>query len=361
MGHIEVRGKQMKFSTLLVVAVVGFIGILSSARAADLAPIFKAAPVAVAPWTGFYVGAHAGFGFGNKKFFDNFPTPDGELDADSNINGWIGGLQAGYNYQFNRLLLGAEGEFTWGGIDNTFGCFSFGDQVCSARAEWIASLTGRIGAVFGPTLLYVKGGPAWVHDAITDRATCAGTQPVFRAGISAVCGSTFFGHDTRLGWTVGGGIEYLFQPNWSLRIEYDHMDFGRRSMDLNDAEGNFFTEEVKQHVDLIKAGINYKFDWDSLAADPAAVSFPVKAPVRRNGEPEEAGGRVLLFGGADVGKNSVDGWAGTFIALSRDLDTSGGRVMISGGAGRYKYPTDSGDITGVYSTGEILAGYGFEG
>jgi opacity protein-like surface antigen len=57
-------------------------------------------------WTGFFIGAHVGPGEGKQKFFDNFPTPDGALDADANIRGWVGGYQLGYNYQINWLVLG---------------------------------------------------------------------------------------------------------------------------------------------------------------------------------------------------------------------------------------------------------------
>ena len=206
------------------------------------------APVAVAPiapyvaaplWTGFYFGAHAGGGQSDKKFIDNFPTYDGELDAAPTLSGPLGGLQAGYNHQFNWLVIGVEGDFSWAGVrEKQFSCFFFGDQICSAESQWFASVTGRIGAAVGPTFLYVKGGAAWVRDEYTDVATCSGTQRVFRAGIFADCDSLYVGQETRDGWTVGGGIEYRISPNWSLKAEYNHMDFGKKSVWLVDEDGD---------------------------------------------------------------------------------------------------------------------------
>ena len=151
--------------------------------------------VSAAPlWTGFYFGAHAGGGQSDKKFIDNFPTYDGELDAAPTLLGPLGGLQAGYNHQFNWLVIGIEGDFSWAGVrEKQFSCFFFGDQICSAESQWFASVTGRIGAAVGPTFLYVKGGAAWVRDEYTDVATCSGTQRVFRAGIYAIATASMSG------------------------------------------------------------------------------------------------------------------------------------------------------------------------
>ena len=184
---------------------------MPSIPSAALAPI---APYVAAPlWTGLYFGAHAGGGQSDKKFIDNFPTYDGELDAAPTLSGPLGGLQAGYNHQFNWLVIGIEGDFSWAGVrEKQFSCFFFGDQICSAESQWFASVTGRIGAAVGPTFLYVKGGAAWVRDEYTDVATCSGTQRVFRAGIYANCDSLYVGQETRDGWTVGARHRIPHQP-----------------------------------------------------------------------------------------------------------------------------------------------------
>jgi len=339
-------------------AVVSFAGI-ASAAAADLPAYVKARPVAsAAPWTGFYAGAHVGYGWGNKRFIDNFPTPDGELDADASVKGGLAGFQGGYNRQFNWLVVGVEGDFSWSGAKGNFSCFPFGDQVCSAKPEWIGSLAGRLGVAYGPGLFYVKGGAAWTHDHFTDLATCAGTQPRSRAGIPALCGDTFFGDQTRPGWLFGVGIEYMFARNWSAKLEYDYMDFGSKSVPLVDGGNGFFTEEIHQKMHAIKVGLNYHFDWGTVPVPPARGVIYGKVP---KPEGDDAAGRVLAFSGFDVSKNSYGGLVGALIAPYRDLDTSGLRFYMLGDGGVYKYPAGGSSIRGAYESGDVLAGYGFEG
>jgi outer membrane immunogenic protein len=362
----------MRMITVLGLSI-GAVTHAGFAFGADLAPA-RAAPAPVAPilaaplWTGFHFGGHVGGGESKKKFIDNFPIRDGELDAAPTLKGALGGIQAGYSHQLHGLVVGFEGDLSWADVkDRQFSCFAFGDQVCSAESEWFATLTARVGAAFGPALIYVKGGPAWARDTYTDTATCAGNQPVFRAGIFADCDDTYVGRETRYGWTIGAGIEYRIAPNWSLKAEYNHMDFGSRSVWLVDLDGDKFTEEVHQRADVFKVGFNYFFN--PLAVAPVAASPVVSAYAqagRAESELADTGddyrpGNVLVFSAIDVARQQFSGWAGGLISLSQDLDTSGPRVMIIGGGGRYKYNTTGVPVRGTYSFGDVLAGYGFEG
>ena len=263
-GKVHFRVKR-RTSFVSALAGAGLLLLGAGGAPADAADIaVKAArPAPVTdPWTGIYFGGHVGFGWGNKIFVDNFPVYDGEIDADTHPQGALGGLQLGYNYYFNGLVLGAEGEFSWSDVHKTdFSCFPFGDQVCSARAQWFATLAGRIGVTNGPTLFYLKGGAAVVHDHFDNLATCAGTQPTSRDGISAACGDPFSAEQKRLGWLIGGGIEHIIARNWSLKLEFSHMDFGSRSVPFEDGGTGFFTEEIHQRINVVKAGFNYHFDW----------------------------------------------------------------------------------------------------
>ena len=345
-------------STFLPLTAVVSLAANASAMAADLPVFVKARPVvAVAPWTGFYGGPHVGYGWGSKKFFDNFPTPDGELDAAAAVKGGLGGLQGGYNHQFNWLVVGVEGDFSWSGANGNFPCFPFGDQVCSAKPEWLGSVAGRLGVAYGPALFYVKGGAAWTHDHFTDLATCSGNQPRSRAGITAACGDMFFGDQTRPGWLFAVGIEYLFARNWSAKLEYDYMDFGSRSVPLIDGGNGFFTEDIHQKMQVVKVGLNYHFDWGVATSMPAHGASHGAAT-----KPEDDdAGRVLAFSGFDVSKNSYGGLAGALIAPFKDLDTSGLRFYMLGEGGVYKYPSGGESIRGTYESGDALAGYAFEG
>ena len=330
---------------------------VTASIAADMRPVHKVAPFVAAPlWTGFYVGGHAGYGFGNQKWFDNFPVPDGLLDADANLRGWLGGLQAGANLQFGRLVVGLEADFSWSRVRSEFSCFPFGDQVCTGESEWFGTVTGRTGVVFGPSLFYVKGGAAWTREKITDLATCSGSQPCFAAGIPARPGVEFTGYQNRFGWTAGFGVEYLLANNWSLKAEYNYMDFGRRSITLNALDGDFFTEEVDHRVSLVKVGFNYLFTPtpEALSAYGSAAANSYKGPVLSNAA--EPPGTGYAFAGADVSKQSYVGWGGIIIAPG-NIDTSGPRVFILGSGGRYRYD----DVRGIFAHGEALGGYGFEG
>jgi len=331
------------------------------AVAAEFPAIFKPTP-APPPlaWTGFFGGVHAGFGFSQKQFLDNFPVPDLEVDATARVRGGIFGVQGGYNQQINNwLLLGVEGDFTWSDIHGEFSCFPFGDQRCSARPEWLASLAGRIGITTGPALFYVKGGGAWVQDQFTDVATCAGAQPRSRAGITAACGDSFFGSQLRLGWVVGGGVEYMFASNWSAKLEYNYMDFGGKSVPFTDLGTGFFTEEIHQNVHLLKVGLNYHFGFAGPAPVVPVTTLGYAAPALS--KDEEVSSHVLAFAGFDAAKFSYGGYAGALIAPYQDLDTSGLRVMVQGEGGVYRYSAGGDRFRGYYTSGSALAGYGFEG
>ncbi len=330
-----------------VVALAPFLAITGT-HAAEL-PV-KAPPLApVASWTGFYIGANAGGGFSEKTFIDNFvPFGDiGGVDATPHPTGWAGGLQAGYNYQINSLLVGAEADFTWLGTQSTFSCFPLlAPQTCTADPEWVGAFAGRLGAVVGPALLYVRGGPAWVHDTYTDVAL-PGAPPI------AVPGDFFVAHETRFGWTAGGGIEYMFLPQWSLRVEYDYYGFPDQSVSYYGDTGGFFTELIKQNMQTITAGVNYHFGVPVVAAPV----YPTKAPISNT----SGTSNVLGFTGFDVSKQSVYSWVGALIAPWQDLDTSGARVWFYGEGGGYKYNAAGTAFHGIYESGDALAGYGFEG
>jgi hypothetical protein len=168
----------------------------------------------------------------------------------------------------------------------------------------------------------------------------------------------FFGDQTRPGWLFAVGIEYLFARNWSAKLEYDYMDFGSRSVPLIDGGNGFFTEEIHQKMHVIKVGLNYHFDWGMAAGVPPRAVGYVKAAAPKD---DDDAGHVLAFSGFDVSKHSYSGNVGALIAPFRDLDTSGLRFWMFGDGGVYKYPAGGGSIRGTYESGDVLAGYGFEG
>ncbi len=235
---------------------------IAGAAAAELPIPTKAPPVAVPTWTGFYLGADVGGGFSQKSFINNFSAPLGAVDASPRPSGWVGGFQGGYNYQIDRLVLGIEGDFDWSGATSSVSCFPLlAPQTCTADPRWLGILAGRLGTVVGPALLYAKGGAAWIHDSYSDIALPGAPGP-------AIPGDLFVAHETRAGWDLGAGIEYMFLPNWSARLEYDYLGFPDRSVTFDDNMGNSFTELIHQNMQLVTVGLNYHFPVVAAAPPP---------------------------------------------------------------------------------------------
>lgn len=215
-------------------------------------------PAAIPSWTGFYLGGNVGPGWSQKQFIDNFSAPFGAVDGSATATGVVGGVQGGYNYQIQSILLGIEGGFTWSGANSSFSCFPLlAPQTCTANPRWLADIAGRLGTVvnspaFGDWLLYVKGGAAWVHDDYTDLALGGAPKP-------ALPGVLFNASETRSGWIVGGGVELMLLPAWSVRFEYDYYGFPNKSVGFTDGAGDFFTEDIHQNMQTVTVGINYHF------------------------------------------------------------------------------------------------------
>jgi len=304
-------------------SIIGALGALmigtgiAPVRAADMPS--NATSVSTDPWAGFYLGADM-----------------------AKVGGWVGGFHLGYDYRLDGLVFGAEGNFDWAGITNNFLCGAA--EFCSAEPEWFATLVGRVGSTIGPALFYVNGGIAWSRDTITN---------VF-------AGDTYLGSQIRPGWTVGVGIEYLFSNNWSAKLEYDYMNFGERPLTVTGSLGNSLAEDVKQTMQLLKLGFSYRFNGsDTAGSMPVMPYAPEKRAMDADGD--DSSKTIRAIPSLSVGKDSVDGVVAGLFALTNDLQKSGPRLYLSGGAGWYQFGTTDGTIKGIYSTGDVLVGYGFVG
>jgi outer membrane immunogenic protein len=227
-------------------ALAGAVAFAPSVQAADLqtpppAPP-PAAPVAYAPqvynWSGFYVGGHVGGGYGESSWSDPF------TGGNNNFNDWgfLGGAQVGANAQFNRLVLGLEGDFSWTNINNK-GTDSAGDGF-NSNVEWTSTVTGRVGAAFDRLLVYGKGGLALAQDQST---------------LTDFTGTTAANSMMRTGWTAGAGLEYAIDQNWSAKVEYDYLGFGSQAMNFTTPALGTVTSNADLNVQEIKAGLNFRF------------------------------------------------------------------------------------------------------
>jgi outer membrane immunogenic protein len=234
------------------------------AAAADLGarPVGKApvvAPVALYNWSGFYIGGHVGGVWGDKDWVDvtGFPVFAPTFDGSHEVSGFLAGGQAGFNWQAGNWVFGVEGQISWTNADGEhidgagLTCFPF-LAACRTELNWLGSVAGRVGYAFNNVLVYAKGGFAFADEEY---------QVIDVSGLGLF--NAFSGDETRTGWMVGAGLEYGFTPNWSVKIEYNYMDFGTETYNFVDPAfgGIFVTKEIEQQLHVVKAGINYRFNW----------------------------------------------------------------------------------------------------
>ena len=168
-------------------------------------------------WTGCYVGGNIGGAFGDASV----STAGGQVSG--NGSGFAGGGQIGCDYQFSGgFVIGARELFDWtnNSRSRTFASTAFGGLAATAdfKNQWFDTLTARLGYAVVPNMLfYFQGGGAWAHTTTSVNVTSGGT--LFGGQIS----------NTRSGWTIGGGAEWMFAPHWSAFLEGNYMDFGTKS------------------------------------------------------------------------------------------------------------------------------------
>ena len=242
-----------------------------TAFAADLPARMPAkAPMAAASysWTGCYVGAHAGAGWGQTKVSDPnvalfgpsiTPTSGDTIGVDG--AGAVLGGQIGCDYQFaNNWVIGLAGDFSWANIDASeidpfFNGKSGGPIPLHAKTDFLATATGRLGYAWDHYLLYAKGGAAWAHTKYN-----FDNLSNFHSGFCAVGVGCFpTASETRLGWTAGAGFEWAFANSWSAFAEFDYYNFANHAVTFTSQIGTSVPYNVKQSVEVAKIGINYRF------------------------------------------------------------------------------------------------------
>jgi outer membrane immunogenic protein len=206
-------------SRIVSVAVASIAAVCtSSALAADLsygsrAPYTVNQPLNMYSWAGPYIGGNIGWNWGSV---DNNPTRP---------SGFVGGAQAGYNWQNGPWVFGIEGDIQGNGASDTFAPWKFSNP-------WFGTVRGRAGYAINNVLLYGTGGLAF----------------------GELTGQTFgFSEShTNAGWTVGLGAEVGLARNWSAKVEYLYVD-------LNDSNYSITGTQNGYRFGLLRAGVNYHF------------------------------------------------------------------------------------------------------
>jgi outer membrane immunogenic protein len=234
------------------------------------APQYKAPIIARYTWTGWYIGANAGYGVGqgqgNFAFGPGAPGPGIET-FNAMPSGGFGGIQLGYNYQFNSIVVGGETDIQGAGISDTrtclLHCIAGVSALIDQKLNWFGTTRARVGLATGPVLTYVTGGAAYggTETGITTIANGAASSSITSA--------------TKSGWTWGTGVEAAFGGNWTAKAEYLYVDLGSSSATntvVAPAAGIarlppfVSTLSVKNQEQIFRGGINYHFGPDQSAA-----------------------------------------------------------------------------------------------
>jgi outer membrane immunogenic protein len=248
------------------------------ASAADL-PRKAPAPPPIVPysWTGFYVGVNAGYTWGPWDASSNQIIFDPSATHDAKVNGGLVGLQAGYNWQAGGWVYGLEGDIQYTGAKETDAWTDPGAPPIIITAPpiltdflpgpagggpmffshewkfpWFGTFRARLGVLPAERwLLYLTGGLAFGEAKYNMTFSQPGAVRLF---------NPYFLSDsvTRVGWTVGAGVESAFANNWSAKLEYLYVDLGTRSIDTLDVDGFPFHVEYKIRNNIVRVGLNYK-------------------------------------------------------------------------------------------------------
>ena len=241
-------------SKLALMGLLSGLVIASAASAADM-PL-KAKPLAapVYNWTGCYIGGNAGGGWTRVDTSRVSQDTIGAAFANygrEDDSGFIGGGQAGCDFQTTNVVFGVQGTFDFGSIKGSHALTDLRNFSETNNLKAVYTATGRIGYLWTPSFLgYVKTGMAWMQDR----------NQVFQPGGSLLESAKY----TLPGMTAGIGVEWMFAPNWSVFAEYNYLW-------IEDTSGQHFTAapglsgevlNVKQTAQTVLVGVNYKFHWD---------------------------------------------------------------------------------------------------
>jgi outer membrane immunogenic protein len=246
----------------VVASVASSLSMLLSAgvvHAADIVrpPVVAPPPVIVQPaafsWRGCYVGVIGGYGWGNSHWID---PVIGEFSHDQPA-GWLAGGEVGCNLTAGALVLGVEGDLAWANFTDSRHHVTGDpdDWTDTTKYHGIGSIAGRIGFARDRTLFYAKAGWAMARVTLDDTG--------FNPTNPLPAGYHYAATENRSGYLLGLGVERALPGNWTIKVEYNYMNFGTKTVTLNGIvpKPGQPTETVISRLDqsVVKVGLNFRF------------------------------------------------------------------------------------------------------
>ena len=279
-------------------ALLAVVATSSSAIAQD---IFASSPSRANNWTGLYVGGHVGGARSNNDWsfpsdsinsvaqepagtpFQGalFPSGPGGVEASianlyqgptvgpfnvssgsNSASSWVAGAQIGYNYQIKNWVLGVEGEVSSTNLKGSNRDPIY-PNINQSETNFVGVLSGRLGYAWERLMLYGKAGGAWANSRYSDYAVNSFTVGVDLLAVTVPSGTKEDAATVnRFGYMLGAGIEYALTPQWSVKVEYQYLDFGKQRTTLTPTTTvvSPIDMDITQRIQLAKIGVNYKLD-----------------------------------------------------------------------------------------------------
>lgn len=237
--------------TLLIAAMLATS--TGAAFAADL-PVRLPPPMqAVYTWTGFYLGVNVGGGWSNANSEFSTAGFPSFASVDNHMAGVIAGGQVGYNWQSGSWVIGVEADFQYSGMKGGISA-PCPAGICAGLAAsfdqkmpWFGTARGRLGYASAGWLIYATGGYAYTRLESNAFASAGGLAVDIHRD------------ENRHGWTAGGGIEVALTPNWSAKVEYLYMDFGKHEGSWTLTGLPVITDSTRLQSNIVRGGVNYRF------------------------------------------------------------------------------------------------------
>jgi outer membrane immunogenic protein len=242
----------MRCMTAAVLAFACLDAGLVAASAADLpaqGPVYKAPAMVVVPhWGGIYVGGQAGGAWASSNYTVNNGSGIPE-SINQSASSFIGGGHIGVQGQFDNFVLGAEGGFSWTDLTSTTNSVLFPGRTRTIEDRNIGSVVGKVGYAIDNWLIYAKGG--WA------------TSDIRTSGLNPATGVMASVSKWESGYTVGGGIDYQFAPNWIAGVDFNYYNFAFNNRTAPNIGGTGLSTWTNgtSNVYAVTGRLSYLFSW----------------------------------------------------------------------------------------------------